>query len=317
EFVENFIKADSQGLTHMYSGHSHRAGVYRVKTRSMIYSREENKYGFCRVNPLTGMPLDANMIRTRGHYTGYYRPELWGDSPTDFVVSASAGPVAIRNIRNEFCGLGLDLPSGTISYYEPQANSDKTKYELVVSKKKQAKPRMCALFDFFVVHKLGSVYQSSFNPEMNSVMFLEVEGKVSKFFNTADWCSQIKMYFMDLEGEKDQWMSKKIDVFSLGRPQLGFDSKEMKSFIKSVFENPAYKKESIGKTQFFYLLFYFNGDRIMHANSYIANHYDYLHPWISVVDVYSDEEIKLKHNIVRQEFPLFQTYLERVDKMSI
>ncbi|MFM8453778.1 MAG: metallophosphoesterase [Gammaproteobacteria bacterium] len=317
-FGETFIRAESQGLTHMYSGHSHRAGVYRVSMPPPYSAGQDLGKGIdYYLHPYNYKLVDTVTIKTRGHYTGYYRSELWGNSPMDFVVSASAGPVAIRNIRNEFCGLGLDLPSGTISYYASQANSDKTKYELVTSKKKQAKPRMCVLFDFFVVHKLGSAYSGSFNPKIDNVMFLDIEEKVSKFFNTPDWCSQVKMYFIDFETNDARKESQKINVFSSGKSKVGFKFSEIKEFIRGVFNENNYNKEKIGKTQFFYLLFYFNHKQITNANSYIADHYDYSNPWISVVDISSDEQIKLKHNIVRQEFPLFQAYLERVDKMSI
>ncbi|WP_330178096.1 hypothetical protein [Candidatus Vondammii sp. HM_W22] len=103
-------------IHYTFSGHSHRAGVYR----------------------LTGEPgYVTRKITTRGDYPdGYTHP----DGTACLLVAGSGGPITRQNREGEYAGYGMEAPQGL------KLDTESGKVNIV--RDAQTRPRMAVLLDY-------------------------------------------------------------------------------------------------------------------------------------------------------------------------
>lgn len=278
-FFARFI--ENNQLTHCYSGHSHRAGIYHILWK--------------------GLRRFSEVLYTSGAclQEGATLPKR-----THFIVSASAGPLPIKNRQGEFLGLGLDCPSGTTAYYSV-GGPDRTQYEVLPSSEKTAQPRMCVLFDYFIVTE---VKESCFSGELTledwrrSFLKLRIHPKVEHFLGTPLGFSHLKFCCLDLNGGEPKLSSSPKLVVNVENDGLIVQGLEIARMVRK----EKTKTKSCHLNSHCFLLFYFE------KNSIAFEDYSYCHPWIGMLDITFKEHaisVGFQHNVFRQEFPPFDSYL--------
>lgn len=139
-FYKDYIV--NAGLTHTFSGHSHRSALY-VCTQG---------------GPGVLHDLDPEIsenweyIHTQGYSLDPRKNAIGSCFPLDtkqtkIIVTGSGGPIPIENLSGELTGLGLGIPSGTIVTFK----GGKEQVQILYARNKTAKPRFAVALDAFEV----------------------------------------------------------------------------------------------------------------------------------------------------------------------
>jgi hypothetical protein len=130
-----------------FSGHSHRAGVYKVeKSENLTKSAKKD------VRIVSGFDpgIEPN------HTDNAVGPL------TKLIVSSSGGPIGVQNHDNELYGFNMQLPSGTL--LDQAAERPIVAIKADSTKNPHIKPRLCVALDYLWIMWTLSDYQQSENP---------------------------------------------------------------------------------------------------------------------------------------------------------
>lgn len=160
-------------FTHVFSGHSHRAGLYTMEGEDGFFSRN---------------------LKVQGHLIEDKEITLSKGGKAKFIVGASAGPIPGQNYYGDLkikglANWSLDCPSGNILKFGDSAGSLNLKY----TKNSKAKPRFAVALSYFntdsggVFHKFESgENEDEFNvvlhPDLPDKQFI----KELKIYNYLD-----------------------------------------------------------------------------------------------------------------------------------
>ncbi len=157
----------NNGLHYAMSGHSHRAGAYRLDNQ----------------NP------QAAVARA-------YEPALAGDDTladvhdklfssnkkTRLIVSSCGGPIGMQNLKDEMFGWNLRPPSGTLLKTDAHGLDECRR---IVAKEKQSTPRFCVALDYlFVLCGISGVrWDARWNANLisSSTMFSPPDPNIGSF----------------------------------------------------------------------------------------------------------------------------------------
>ena len=135
----------NKGLTHTFSGHSHRSALYTCEAvdsiaktpaePNSIYApdKEAELFEFMKTSA-------RSLTNRKNHYNVDSLPD---DSKTKIIVTGSGGPLPTKNITGELEGLGLGTPTGTIVTFK----GGKERISALHAKNKTAKPRFAVALD--------------------------------------------------------------------------------------------------------------------------------------------------------------------------
>jgi predicted MPP superfamily phosphohydrolase len=159
EFYGRFVLGGEAGQVDWHiSGHSHRAGVYQVREEKQVTYDMTGSYmrgGHMPVNytsePWQGIRIElpSRVWVTLADDPGLSKKIDWAEG-TRFVVSSSAGPIGIQNMRGEFDCWQLRPPSGSWIDLEK-----KTVEQIKAPHKESEKPRLCVMLDYLAVMNPG------------------------------------------------------------------------------------------------------------------------------------------------------------------
>ncbi|MEY3182450.1 MAG: hypothetical protein RLZ35_435, partial [Pseudomonadota bacterium] len=194
-------------ITHAFSGHSHRSGIYECGIHDITeYDGHmgDREYQVFKIKT-KGYPIDQRLIpRTATEAREAYDAFMRSDK-TRLIVTGSGGPIPCQNIQDEFHGMGLAIPSGTVLHYDA---SGKECFDVIYAKNPQAKPRFAVALDAFELNGNrpiftafeGKIYKKSYADTSN----YKAEGflTVNECLPPPTWIKEIQFFVVDFEGKR-------------------------------------------------------------------------------------------------------------------
>lgn len=197
-FCDKFLM--SGVISHAFSGHSHRAGLYQAlgyldlfqsdlgklsTYTGLLYYPKKPDGGKVYIRGIS-VPEDKDICLTQTYKLPFRKkvPKHINQNiykrDTKMAVSGSAGSIAVRNDYGELGGRGLAPPSGSILTYK----NNKESFRCVTAKNKTAKPRFAAFLDGFDILEGGPFSSGVFtkfevNPKNHNEVIVETNPKLS------------------------------------------------------------------------------------------------------------------------------------------
>ncbi len=264
----------NNGLHYALSGHSHRAGVYRLNngnTNAATVQAYE-----------TSVPEDNADAHTHRHLF---------DTPsrTRVIVSSCGGPIGVQNVDDGMLGLNMLPPSGTLLKTDATGLDECRR---IVAKSKLATPRFCVLLDYMWVTK--GVQGVTWTP-----MWLETDARGKRVVDTKKVGqfmvvpNQLKNYVPFIEcidfcvRDKDT-KSAGYQVFS-SKLELMRDA-ECRVYIQTVSEWASMLALiKLSRSSLVLARLTFNANL---AGSALYGHYSFDDPWIFPVNITPEEIIR-------------------------
>src|SRR5690606_31633009 len=133
-------------MTHAFSGHSHRSGVYECISHTVSSIERNMGGGETDVFDIQvqGYPIDHSLIPAACVDAKQAHQSLMKSNKTRLIVTGSGGPIPCQNMQGEMEGMGLAIPCGTVLHYD---QTGKEMLSALYAKSPQAKPRFAVALD--------------------------------------------------------------------------------------------------------------------------------------------------------------------------
>lgn len=130
----------NNGLHYALSGHSHRAGVYRLNNQNV---------GAATVRAYEpALPGDDT-------HSDVHRDLFSSAKPTRIIVSSCGGPIGVQNVDDGMLGWNLRPPSGTLLKTDVTGLDECRR---ITANTKQSTPRFCVMLDYlWVLHDIPGI----------------------------------------------------------------------------------------------------------------------------------------------------------------
>lgn len=255
----------NRGLHYSLSGHSHRAGAYRI----------ENS------NPKAAtVAVYEPAIPGDNTHADMHRKLFGSPTRTRVIVTSCGGPIGMQNVDDGMLGWNLRPPSGTLLKTDATGLDECRR---IVAKAKQATPRFCVMLDYLCVVKgiPGIQWIPTWIERDAKDKQRIVESKRGKFMMVP---SQLKGYVPYIESVEFFAPAPHTNEFAPYETTLSFvPNSSCRVYENSVPEWNALvsRAGNPGRTQFF--------ARIKFSKNLMADplysHYSFDDPWIFPVSI--------------------------------
>jgi len=268
-------------LTHTFSGHTHRTGLYLCEQVTKSVREGENSAQSDELqfelayNLLTrGIHLQnkasfvdvETLIQGNSLYKKSSEYKVECNKRTRMIVTGSGGPIPIQNVAGELNGAGLDVPQGTGLIFK----NGKDYIKIFHAKHQNAKPRLAAALDNYDLINKGVSGNGVFKlikVHDNTIEFILDEG-----LRDLNMIEEIKFYYEESINKPLQGITTKMkSTNKKGRYHLTLSIKIID-----------FKKIFIGDRKSVYMCLNFS-EKI--KESFLKT-YNVVHPWIIRLGLY-------------------------------
>lgn len=276
-------------VTHAFSGHSHRAGVYECLSYKV--STIERNMGGGEADTFDiktqGYPIDPKLIPADCIEARQSYQEFMSSNRARLIVTGSGGPIPCQNMQGEMRAMGLASPSGTVLHYD---QNGKEVLSVLYARTPQAKPRFAVALDAMELNGGEAVFTAfqgkvdrglgKYRKDYSADCFL----MTSESLPPPEWIKQIRFFVKNNKNQKisdesfDRDEDNSSEIFVINHTKDYRGDRKLKLQFPHSFLMLINSVKSKGINGF--LCFEFNA-----VEDSLNLHYDFSTPWIIYVKV--------------------------------